>query len=83
MIMEKRLLVTGNLQNGKWEFMRERTDKSLPNSSKTAKAVYNSIIYPIDKEILIAFVEKMCLQKQKKRPASQPPADRAEKVPRT
>ncbi|VDN17213.1 unnamed protein product [Gongylonema pulchrum] len=53
--------------NGKWEFMRERTDKSLPNSSKTARAVYNSIIYPIDKEILFAYVENICAQKLRKR----------------
>ncbi|VDN40139.1 unnamed protein product [Gongylonema pulchrum] len=46
--------------NGKWEFMRERTDKSLPNSSKTATAVWNSIIYPIDKEMLVAYVENIC-----------------------
>lgn len=54
-------------QNGKWEFMRERTDKSLPNSVKTAKAVYNSIIYPIHKEMLIDFVERNCLPKCTKR----------------
>uniref|UniRef100_A0A158P8V7 mRNA-capping enzyme n=1 Tax=Angiostrongylus cantonensis TaxID=6313 RepID=A0A158P8V7_ANGCA len=39
--------------NGQWIFMRERTDKSLPNSLKTAQAVYNSMINPIDKNTLI------------------------------
>lgn len=56
-------------ENGKWVFMRERTDKSLPNSLKTAKAVFNSMIYPITKEVLIRFVEEHCLRHGAKRPA--------------
>ncbi|KHN71509.1 mRNA-capping enzyme [Toxocara canis] len=48
--------------NGKWVFMRERTDKSLPNSLNTARAVYNSMIYPIDRNVLIDFVEQFCLR---------------------
>ncbi|VDM64584.1 unnamed protein product [Angiostrongylus costaricensis] len=39
--------------NGQWIFMRERTDKSLPNSLKTAQAVYSSMVNPIDKNTLI------------------------------
>uniref|UniRef100_A0A158QR87 mRNA-capping enzyme n=1 Tax=Haemonchus placei TaxID=6290 RepID=A0A158QR87_HAEPC len=42
-----------DFQNGQWVFMRERTDKSLPNSLKTAQAVFNSMINPIDKDMLI------------------------------
>ncbi|VDM98665.1 unnamed protein product [Thelazia callipaeda] len=62
-------IIECTFKNGKWEFMRERTDKSLPNSCRTAKAVYNSIIYPIDKESLVAFVERICIPKMKKRSA--------------
>lgn len=70
------------LQDGKWEFMRERTDKSLPNSNKTAKAIYDSIIHPIDKNSLIAFVEKICIQRSRKRPAPFSAND-AQKIPKT
>uniref|UniRef100_A0A915PZ12 mRNA-capping enzyme n=1 Tax=Setaria digitata TaxID=48799 RepID=A0A915PZ12_9BILA len=76
-------IIECTFKDGKWEFMRERTDKSLPNSSKTAKAVYNSIIHPIDKESLIAFVEKVCIQKMRKRPAPHQDNDIIQKIPRT
>uniref|UniRef100_A0A0M3K246 mRNA guanylyltransferase n=1 Tax=Anisakis simplex TaxID=6269 RepID=A0A0M3K246_ANISI len=52
-------IVECTLQNGKWVFMRERTDKSLPNSLNTARAVYNSMIHPIDRHTLIDFVERI------------------------
>ncbi|GMR59708.1 hypothetical protein PMAYCL1PPCAC_29903, partial [Pristionchus mayeri] len=45
-------------ENNQWVFMRERTDKSLPNSLKTAQAVVNSMKYPIEKETLISFIDK-------------------------
>ncbi|GMS81928.1 hypothetical protein PENTCL1PPCAC_4103, partial [Pristionchus entomophagus] len=45
-------------ENNEWVFMRERTDKSLPNSLKTAQAVVNSMKYPIDKEALISFIHQ-------------------------
>ncbi|VDP12627.1 unnamed protein product [Heligmosomoides polygyrus] len=46
-------IIECTFENGQWVFMRERTDKSLPNSLKTAHAVYNSMINPIDKNMLI------------------------------
>ncbi|KAE9414727.1 hypothetical protein Angca_002783 [Angiostrongylus cantonensis] len=46
-------IIECTFENGQWIFMRERTDKSLPNSLKTAQAVYNSMINPIDKNTLI------------------------------
>lgn len=51
-------IIECTFENGQWVFMRERTDKSLPNSLKTAHAVYNSMINPIDKNMLIEFVAK-------------------------
>jgi mRNA-capping enzyme len=41
-----------------WVFMRERTDKSFPNSYNTAMSVCNSIRYPVTKEIMLNFIEK-------------------------
>ncbi|EFO19544.1 hypothetical protein LOAG_08948 [Loa loa] len=76
-------IIECTFKDGKWEFMRERTDKNLPNSSKTAKAVYNSIIYPIDKDSLIAFVDKICMQKTRRRPAPQSADNVIQKIPKT
>ncbi|XP_053950889.1 mRNA-capping enzyme isoform X1 [Anastrepha ludens] len=42
---------------GQWEFMRERTDKLLPNSYNTAESVLESIRHPITKSILLGFIE--------------------------
>ncbi|CAI4222640.1 unnamed protein product [Auanema sp. JU1783] len=39
-----------------WKFMRERTDKSLPNSFNTARSVFNSMLHPIEKENLIQYI---------------------------
>ncbi|XP_011307620.1 mRNA-capping enzyme [Fopius arisanus] len=44
-------------EKGRWVFMRERTDKSFPNSYKTARAVCASIKDPVTKEILLEFIE--------------------------
>ncbi|KAL0274459.1 UNVERIFIED_CONTAM: hypothetical protein PYX00_006876 [Menopon gallinae] len=40
----------------KWVFMRERTDKSFPNSFDTAKSVCNSIKNPISEKYLLDFI---------------------------
>uniref|UniRef100_A0A0N5AHZ1 mRNA-capping enzyme n=1 Tax=Syphacia muris TaxID=451379 RepID=A0A0N5AHZ1_9BILA len=53
--------------NNKWEFMRERTDKSLPNSRATAQSVFNSIRNPITKDFLIDFIERNCVRRGTKR----------------
>uniref|UniRef100_A0A1A9WAG5 mRNA-capping enzyme n=1 Tax=Glossina brevipalpis TaxID=37001 RepID=A0A1A9WAG5_9MUSC len=42
---------------GKWVFMRERTDKTLPNSFNTAKSVFDSIRAPITKEYLLEYIK--------------------------
>lgn len=43
--------------NNKWEFMRERTDKSYPNALKTAVAVCESIRNPVDEAKLLNVVD--------------------------
>lgn len=40
-----------------WKFMRQRTDKSFPNSYNTAMGVWNSIRCPVTKEILLNTIE--------------------------
>ncbi|KJH53399.1 mRNA capping enzyme, catalytic domain protein [Dictyocaulus viviparus] len=51
-------IIECTFENGQWIFMRERTDKSLPNSLKTAQSVYNSMVNPIDRNMLIEFAAK-------------------------
>merc|ERR1712190_619431 len=41
-----------------WNFMRERTDKTFPNHSSTAKGVWDSIINPVHKRDLLNYIEK-------------------------
>lgn len=40
-----------------WKFMRERTDKSFPNSIDTAWAVFETIKNPLTKEHLLNFIQ--------------------------
>lgn len=49
--------------NNSWVFMRQRTDKSYPNSYDTAMAVCSSIQRPITKEILLDLIDR-CVQGQ-------------------
>jgi len=41
-----------------WRFMRERTDKSFPNSYNTAMAVCESIKHPVTKDYLFEVIER-------------------------
>jgi mRNA-capping enzyme len=43
----------------KWDFMRERTDKSTPNHMSTAMAVCDSIKNPVTEEFLIDFIKNV------------------------
>lgn len=47
-----------NMEKRCWEFMRERTDKSLPNALRTANNVFESICNPITLEYLLFFIDK-------------------------
>lgn len=44
--------------NHQWEFMRERTDKTFPNSVNTAKAVWASIQQPVLQAHLLNIIQK-------------------------
>uniref|UniRef100_T1J962 mRNA guanylyltransferase n=1 Tax=Strigamia maritima TaxID=126957 RepID=T1J962_STRMM len=60
-------IIECKVENNEWIFMRERTDKSFPNSHKTAISVCNSIRTPITKERLLDFIDNYRWQ-PKKRP---------------
>uniref|UniRef100_T1ITR8 mRNA-capping enzyme n=1 Tax=Strigamia maritima TaxID=126957 RepID=T1ITR8_STRMM len=55
--------------NNEWKFMRERTDKSFPNSYNTAISVCNSIRMPITKERLLEFIDHCRWQPEKRSPS--------------
>lgn len=49
-------IIECKFEDGKWVFMRERTDKSFPNSYKTAMSVCESIRDPVTTEFLLDFI---------------------------
>lgn len=51
-------IVECKFENNQWVFMRERTDKTYPNSFKTAKSVCNSIQHPVTTEMMLDFIDK-------------------------
>lgn len=51
-------IIECKLENGQWIYMRERTDKSFPNSLNTANAVCKSIVKPVTREILLDYIER-------------------------
>ncbi|XP_044267680.1 mRNA-capping enzyme [Tribolium madens] len=51
-------IIECTFEDNQWKFMRERTDKSFPNSFNTAKAVCGSISNPITKEKLLDYIER-------------------------
>lgn len=50
-------IIECKFENNTWVFMRERVDKSFPNSYETASAVCASICKPVTKEKLLEFIE--------------------------
>lgn len=60
-----------------WKFMRQRTDKSFPNSYNTAMGVFNSIMYPVIKEVLLNTIEMGRWMP----PARHPPAEKRKALP--
>ncbi|XP_047506957.1 mRNA-capping enzyme [Pieris napi] len=64
-------IIECRFEDDKWVFMRERTDKSYPNSFKTAKAVFESIVNPVTKDYLL-----YCINKRYKKESLMPPPRR-------
>uniref|UniRef100_A0A8C6WHU6 mRNA-capping enzyme n=1 Tax=Neogobius melanostomus TaxID=47308 RepID=A0A8C6WHU6_9GOBI len=70
-------IIECKFENNSWVFMRQRVDKSFPNSYDTAMAVCKSIQEPVTKDILFEFLERSCAQaspQQSKRHAPDPDA---------
>ena len=44
---------------GGWSIHRQRTDKTEPNATKSAKSVWESIVNSVEKETLLTAVEEM------------------------
>ncbi|KAK3522797.1 hypothetical protein QTP86_034750, partial [Hemibagrus guttatus] len=57
-------IIECTFKNNSWVFMRQRIDKSFPNSYDTAMAVCNSIQFPVTKENLLEFLDR-CAQSRK------------------
>ncbi|XP_078047314.1 mRNA-capping enzyme-like [Augochlora pura] len=51
-------IIECKIEKGQWVFMRERTDKSFPNSKNTAELVFKSINKPITEERLLNYIEE-------------------------
>lgn len=51
-------IIECKFENGQWVFMRERTDKSFPNSYNTAQSVCKSIIKPITTDRLLDYISR-------------------------
>ncbi|XP_055325862.1 mRNA-capping enzyme-like [Sitodiplosis mosellana] len=52
-------IIECKFEDNQWKFMRERTDKSFPNSFKTAMAVWESIQNPVTYEKLEKSIERL------------------------
>lgn len=66
--------------NDSWVFMRQRIDKSFPNSYDTAIAVCKSIREPVTKEILLEYVDR-CTQAVQAQNRKHPPDPDSELMP--
>ncbi|KAJ3606426.1 hypothetical protein NHX12_025947 [Muraenolepis orangiensis] len=71
--------------NNTWAFMKQRIDKSFPNSYDTALAVCNSIQHPVTKDILLEFVDRSApglqQQQQHAQKRNRPPDTDAKLMP--
>ncbi|XP_055909228.1 mRNA-capping enzyme [Eupeodes corollae] len=67
-------IIECTIENGQWKFLRERTDKTHPNSYTTANSVMKSIRNPVTKEILLSFIEEHRYRKDNERMPPPPPA---------
>jgi len=66
---------TFDFTSKQWKFMRQRVDKSFPNSFDTAKGVCESIERPVTKEMLYDFIDKRAW-KQSTTSSARPPTDK-------
>lgn len=62
-------IIECKFEDNQWVLLRERTDKSFPNSYNTAMGVMKSITHPVTKEILLGFIRDHRWHNPHKRPA--------------
>lgn len=62
-------IIECTFKNNTWVFMRQRVDKSFPNSYDTAMAVCNSIQYPVTKANLLEFLDRCAQCQTRKHPS--------------
>uniref|UniRef100_A0A1A7YAA3 mRNA-capping enzyme n=1 Tax=Iconisemion striatum TaxID=60296 RepID=A0A1A7YAA3_9TELE len=73
-------IIECSFANNSWVFMRQRADKSFPNSYTTAMAVCKSIQEPVTKEILLEFLDR-CAQGANAQNKKRPPDTDAQLMP--
>ncbi|KAM9354055.1 mRNA-capping enzyme [Pholidichthys leucotaenia] len=61
-------IIECTFSNNSWVFMRQRVDKSFPNSYNTAMAVCKSIQEPVTKEILLEYLDRCAQAQNRKHP---------------
>ncbi|CAL2030748.1 unnamed protein product [Caenorhabditis brenneri] len=63
-IIECTLKVNERGQPMGWEFMRERTDKSLPNGLRTAQNVLTTMLQPVTEQYLLEHINRAIARKR-------------------
>nr|CAB3265660.1 mRNA-capping enzyme-like [Phallusia mammillata] len=75
-------IIECTFDKGSWKFMRERTDKSFPNSYTTAVAVCESIKHPVTKEILLRVIDQKARASKSQQSGHHFPANPSSAPPR-
>ncbi|KAG7266881.1 hypothetical protein CRUP_027944 [Coryphaenoides rupestris] len=75
------MIIECKFVNNTWVFMRQRIDKSFPNSYDTAMAVCASIQHPVTKEILLELVDRSSQGVQQQHGRKHPPDPDAQLMP--
>ncbi|XP_043922911.1 mRNA-capping enzyme [Protopterus annectens] len=68
-------IIECRFESNTWVFMRQRVDKSFPNSYDTAMAVCSSISNPVTKEFLFDFIDKCTAMSHSEKRKPGPEAD--------
>lgn len=73
-------IIECSFADNSWVFMRQRMDKSFPNSYDTAMAVCKSIQEPVTKQILLEYLDR-CAQALQAQNRKRPPDPDSELMP--
>jgi len=50
-------IIECSFRDGRWQFIRERTDKSYPNAKETAFGALRALQDPVTKELLCSLID--------------------------